>query len=503
MSWILLLEENPESVAQIKDVLQQIDPKISIVHFRKSKNFLDWMAVANDSPTVADPPLPKDRFLGLITAIELWNFRDIQLIGKFKALFVQRGWAQREEDICVVFTGYESETDVRRRYEHRAVNNLIFKPFDKLLLRQMLEIAFTGRQKVKKYHVHNLKTEAKIEMLKEIRISGLTEIGFQTVSDQKIETGKTAKYYADFLVTDQHRSALAQAIHSDPIPDSAMSRVSLRFFALDQQQSFSLQRQIQQHKQTRALPGKSGPRERYEFIFLRDESGGLCEEIEPSIERFFDHHIRVANDIVELEAALKDSAAEKHVQKRFLFVDSARVRGNERSDLEGLMMANESLGLSIFLLSKRVFAEPLELALSAIIDDIFYAPFNRSYVIKTLKQRFPDLRTKEDLFESYRETDQVIHVSNPVKLVEVSEAGLVIEYYRELPVGSFREFVFWMPNEVDVPVLLAQCNFTERSQGGGGYRCHFIFFGMHDAQLKHLRLWMRHNYVEAKQKSGG
>lgn len=502
MSWIIVIEQSQDFQNQIQEALVQIDPTIVVVSFPRSKEFMEWLTLLSQNDPAVTESVPKDQFKGLITAIETWNFKDIQLIEKFRPLFVQRGFATAEDELCVVLTGFDSPGFDKRRYEQRFVNNFLYKPFDKLLLKQMLEIAFTGRHPVAKYYIHNLKTEIQIEMLKEIRLSEVTEIGFETISDQKVDTKKVAKYYANFLETNQHRSALARAFNNTPIPNTELNRVELGFFALDQQQSFNLQKTIQSRKQTRPIPGTKGATELYEFIFLQHENTDLCQQIQPSIERFFEHPSTSVNSLEKLAQLFQTLEEKKENRKRLVFIDSTHIFGNEAAEVQTLIRLGEKVNVSLYLLSPRIFPEALEFELSALVGDIFYAPFNRSYIVKTLKRSWPDLRNREEIFENHGEWTLQIHVSNPVKVIEVSEAGLIMEYHRELAVGTFREFIFWMPNEVAVPELLGQCNFCEPTADKKAFNCHFIFFGLQDIQLKHMRLWMLHNYIAGKGEEG-
>ncbi len=498
MSWIFVIEKDEAHAREIAEAVAQMEPTVATLRFLDPKAFLEWMTRLEQNDPQLNPPLPSGKFRGIVTSVENWKFRDVKLIGKFKALFIQKGLAQSEDELGVVFTGYEEESVHKKRYEQRSVNNFIYKPFDKVLLRQLLEIAFSGRGPVKNFYVHNYKGSFRVEMLKEILSTRLTELGFHTLSDQAVQTGTIAKYYAPFLETQQHRSAMAQALSSQLNPKTGLHDVYLRFYALDQQQSFNLQRLVKEKSHPRTLPTVAGSPKTFEFAFVEHEKSSLCQEIEPTFERFFQVPIRKTKD---LPTMLKDlQALSSHPDHRFVFIDDLHVVGNEMNELQSFINMNQKSPMSIFLLSKKIFPEDLERELSTICEDIYYSPFNKSYLMKSLKLRWPTIPVKEELFESTREFEQQIHVSNPVQIIEVSEVSVVIEYYRELPLSSFREFVFWMPEEAQTPTLLAQCVHTAPLQGKKGYQCHFIFFGLQDAERKHLRLWMRHQYVEEKQK---
>jgi hypothetical protein len=457
-------------------------------------------ADVQESEPALDPPLPNDNFVGLITSIETWKFKDVRLIGKFKALFVQRKLAEKEDDLFVIFTGYETPHFQKRRFEYKSVNNFLFKPLDKLLLKQMLDIALKGRQAIKTHYTHMQKIARQIEMLKEIQLIQIGELSFKTKSEQKIEIGPIAKYYADFLETKNHRSAMAQVISYEPSNGQTSAHAKLRFFALDQTQSFNVQKLAQKLKTTHTLDGAKAPTTEYEFIFVKHESSGLTDEVMPAFERFYDHPVTTVVSLAEFDKKLNERPMPEPTKKLFVFLDHQLIAGNEAGGIDSIRNTHPDRHLALFILSPRIFSEELEMELCSRCEDIFYAPFNRSYIVKGLKQRWTDLANKEDLFESVRDVEQTIHVSTPVQLVEVSEAGLTLSYRKEIPIGSFREFVLWMPHEIEVPTLLAQCNFVEKASDGKSVNCHFIFFGLHEHELKFVRRWMLLQYVAEKQK---
>jgi hypothetical protein len=96
---------------------------------------------------------------------------------------------------------------------------------------------------------------------------------------------------------------------------------------------------------------------------------------------------------------------------------------------------------------------------------------------------------------------EIIKTANPVSVSEISEAGFVMTYYRSIGVGSFREIVLWQPYEIGTPELLATCNFVEEL-GTNNFKCHFVFFGISDHFLKHIRVWIRDNYIHSKEGAG-
>lgn len=491
-----MIEEDPTAQNEIAEALAKVDPKAQVISFTKSQDFLAWMLKIQAHEPDVQPPVPQDRFLGLITSITSWRFRDLRLIGKFKALFVQRGFAKTEAELFVIFTSYESPNFRIKRYEYRSVNNVVFKPFDKVVLEQVLQIAFEGAKPLKSKVTHTQKSDAEIEMLKEIRLTAIGELGFRTVANQQIEVGSIAKYYADFLATPHHRSALAQTVTCTPTSDKSLWNIELRFYALDQIQTFNIQNLARKGNGRRTLPGPGSGS--FEFVFVEFHGSSNVQDVRPTLERFYDHKMTTVPSLTDLDRHMESA---HHAANCFLFIDHSHLAGNELQEIERLRTTWKDRGLSIFVLSSKFFDERFELELSSHCEDIYYAPFNRSYIAKGLKLKWPELHNREELYETFHVEDQLLHVSNPVQLIEVSEAGLVIDYHREIHLGSFREFHFTMPNELEVPPLVAQCIFTRPvAEKKERFECHFAFFGIRDHELKFIRRWMLNRYVGEKSK---
>lgn len=500
MGWIIVIEENPKSLADIQEAVLALDPKILVISFTQSSEFLNWMQDIQDHKTNLSPQVPSDKFLGLVTSIETWRFRDVKLIGKFKALFIQKGFAKSEDDIFVAITGYETPNFQKRRFEYRSINNFLFKPFEKLTLREFLRLCFAGRSALKVQDIYVAKASAQIEMLKEIHLSAVDELGFQTLSDRPLTLGSIAKYYSAFLETRQHRSALAEVVSSTPRASEGVHDVRLRFFALDNAQSFAVQKLAQSGKR-RLLSNEPNGKDRYEFYFVRSHASGLSQEVEPSLERFFDHPMQAYETASEANTALAHLQKSDFIKARIVFLDCNQFLGNEVVEVQRFLALHPDKQIKLFLLSSEILPEKAEIELSAICQDIYYVPFNRSYIAKALKQKFPDLVIKEELYEWFKETDESLYAATPADLVEVSEIGVVIRYHRPIALGKFREFVFSLPNETEAPNVLAQCNFTQASEDKKSWLCHFVFFGLHDHELKFIRRWMLTQYVDQKQKS--
>lgn len=169
--------------------------------------------------------------------------------------------------------------------------------------------------------------------------------------------------------------------------------------------------------------------------------------------------------------------------------------------LELLKDRAPAAGIKLFVMSgSEVNTEDL-IEKQAPFDDIFVRPFDAPFITKRIKQIIPDLRSKEPMDISSREYKELIKAAQPVKAIEISESGLAIDYYRAIPVGNFRKVVLWMPHEIGLPEFLASCNSVEEIEENKvkRYICSFVFFGVRDDSLKHIRRWIKEYYVHTKE----
>jgi hypothetical protein len=161
-------------------------------------------------------------------------------------------------------------------------------------------------------------------------------------------------------------------------------------------------------------------------------------------------------------------------------------------------------GIKVFVLTGQELRSEDILERKAPIDDIFNRPYDTPSAIRRVVFDFPALFPKEDIEISSHDMNDILKVAQAVPAVQVSESGLVIKYTRALPVGQFRTVVLWMPHEIGLPEFLVSCYGVEEVEENKEkfWLCHFIFFGVRDMSLKHVRRWLKEYYVTHKDAEG-
>ncbi len=651
MRFVYVLEDDPKFQKDIIESILFIDPKIQIRLFSKLEKFVDWIRVmmTEGSASIVKggvspegfelEPLTEEahQLVLVISKIEFLGVKQISLLRKSRDLFMQRGICTKEDPTSIVLTAFDDPHYNLKELGDRILNNIIFKPFDRLILIQHLTFAIDGRHPASKYTIANQKTTAMFEMLKRVPVELLSEFGIVTRSNHPIKPGAIAKYYGEAFATERHRSIMAVTDRCFPHPMIPNEfQVSLRFFAADPTQISNIRKRIRSPNQPDANfkwgqgagaqpstinvvvvdPDEAGPSgiggtlerkfqglkvthyEHYknflldldpnqmnskdenpakpfsgltEMTFVFDSTGTLLRFDKPN-ESPVTLFGMGEKDILNKSHWFLGSLIDRHKDKFKTIFKSARYslnadpfymiiyEGNEyllnlanqeilkdghfalkfteatKADwitylqkssrlpekVDVVMVSHRFLGDApaerwafivetlkkkgvenpkIFLLSVKDYSDAQEREMSSYLTDIFFRPVDRAYLAMKFYYFFPLLKVQDEPINLKTINEaSIIKAANPVKVSELSEAGFVMEYYRAISIGSFREMVLWQPYEIGAPELLSNCNYTEEKQGEKGvYSCHFVFFGMTDHFLKNIRVWIRDNYIMSKE----
>lgn len=652
MRFVYVLEDDPKFQKEIVDAIQGIDPLIQVRLFKELKPFASWIkymmttgpasiSKGGEVPSwiTAEPVNEAEahQLVAVISKIEFLGSRQIPLMKKTRELFISRQICTKEDPTAFVLTTFEDPEFKIKDLEDRILNNIIFKPFDKLILSQHLTFAIDGRHPPSKYTIANQKMSALVEMLKEVKMLALSEVGFITISNRPLDKGKVSKYYGTPFITERQKSLMASTVHCQLVEGKTDEYIStFLFFGANPAQVSNIRKNIRTHKATyehdwSTLLSDTTRLNRDLGIILIDEDHATCDELAETIKRNFDkvqfaQYQNFTDFIMELDPKLADKtegqpakALPTGATTEFLF-DQAGIKleevtttakdpvivfgkriadllahGNTWSIAIGEQMAawkewiqspkdfviavqidknifyvkptsmnrdeltkkikvtfeelsvadktayvlahskipqktdlifishrflqptdgekwlkindllkqrsgDQNFNSQIVLLASKDYVDSELIQLSQIVTDIFYKPIDRSYILRKMHIWFPELKViKDDLNIVTLPHDEGIFTASPVQISEISEAGLVMQYYRSISLGSFRDFVLWQPYEAGAPRVIATCNYFEETAQKGIFSNHFVFYGMTDLFLKSIRIWIRDNYINQKE----
>ncbi len=521
------------------EAILKIDSQLMIRYFDTLEEFSSWIKLVMLEGPEAIPkgglaPTDQKESAGgthqlslVITKNEFLGAKHMSLLKKTRDLFIKKGLCSAEDPTSLVLTSFENPDFDIKLAEDRIINNVIFKPFDKLMLQQHLTFAICGRHPASQYSVHNMKTTATIEMLKEVEIEAFSDVGFVSVSNRPIAPGSLAKYYSAAFLSLRHQSMIALCLRSEPHPDRKDHyRCGFTYLAADSLQISNIRKQVRK-KDLKPLNyewyPKNLPISTVEIALISPDAE-LAQNFKDNVEKNYRNakvllftNLQDFIYVIDPELAKKDkkefnpslfpqvrAPLNAIFGDQFLFEDNFKERW--QSILETVKNKtrppsnNPSGKTELFVLSKKVFSDRENKAIGEIVKDIFFTPLDPLYMTKKLMLFLPQLSPTEEIQLPTVNQNQIAKAASPIEISEFSEAGLVIKYYRPISTGAFRKFLLWLPHELDLPEFLATCNYNEESKSEKGvFFNHFVFFGMNDHYLKHTRRWILQNHVHSKE----
>lgn len=530
MKYIYVLEDDPKLKKDLFETLKSIDPSLGLRFFNDLASFHEWLKIAVsqgplslaqggqihelDIEVAQNPPAPTatDELRLVIVKDEMLGTRNMSLVRRARDFFVRKKMCSQTEPTALILTAFDSpEFDIKLA-EERIINNVIFKPFDKLILKQDIEYALKGRLPLSSETVAAMKIKSIIEMLKEVSLDSISEIGFTSYNNHEIRVGSLTKYYSDAFLAKTKRSAFAVCTDCKEVGPEKF-HCTFQFFGIDNLQVSEIRRHVLSQKvhQIKSLENKEATPSRFLII---DEEATTPQELQMVFgERLTNAEVFIYTSYGQLlsDLADKETTHRQILPSQFEYVIShykifeeeqqARWEGltkvlKERAEKAGQTPAPAP---DLYFYSKKEIPFDLYRSFAGWVKDIFHLPLDKAYMMKKLLSQHPGLINKNPTTVNEYQEEVILKVANPVEITEISEAGLILKYYRGIGIGSFREFILWLPDETETPEIIGACNYTEKDKNGGAFFLnHFVFFGMKDVFLKHVRLWVRNSYIHSK-----
>lgn len=259
MKYVYVLEKEEKFRKDIHEALIKIDHQLQIRFFSELESFAKWinLVLQEGNKALAQGGFPlielkepinssnDDQLLLLVTSDDMMGSHSMGLLKKTHQLFLRRGLCTAEMPTNIAITAFDDPGFDLSKTEDPIVNNVIFKPFDLMIMQQHLNNALNGRQPPKESNLHNMKMSASIEMLKNINMEAISQAGFVTVSDRPIQPGALSKYYAQEFLSGKTRSVMGKCVRCEPHPLlKDQFQVTLNFFGLEPNQIRDLRKSV-------------------------------------------------------------------------------------------------------------------------------------------------------------------------------------------------------------------------------------------------------------------
>lgn len=482
MARVLVVDRELKSINEFRQTLLNLNPQIIIESFLSLQD-LDFVTKK-------------------LTEEELIEFYKFDLTILDYSLVEPKDWeeklsffAQRNALKGVVcFSTYDRPEINRKHIFNLKIYNILYKPFDSLILKESLNIALKAGKNSKTVEIKPQAAKAFVAILKEIELISICELGFVTMNEGEIPQFSYSKYFSEIFSYGKKQSVWAQCLMSIPVPNKPGYFINkFQYVAIDPAALLTIRKYIQTNKKNQlssALWNLAHPQQLKTLSIavidtVLENSGTLIQDIETHFEN-------VKIDFIKIDA----NKSSKPVSQQYDCV--INLNDSNKFDQFKNYFPKETL---YFMFSKVLIAEDRMAEITSQYRDIFILPLDKSYFFKKLKIHLQDLK--------YKEVPDILNVgctekfkaANLVKISEICELYLTFNYHRELPNGTFREFVFINEDENQIIELPAFCNFTEKNKPINGkksaptYFHQFVFWGMTDHYLKQIRIWLLHNYI--------
>lgn len=510
MKYILVLEDESGFKKDLLDILKSIDPQLAVRFFDSLADFHDWMKVAMikgplalaEGDVVANED---DELRMIISKNEMLGTHNMDLIKKTLEFLIRKKFCIPEMPTSFVLTAFDSPDFNVLDAENSTVDNVLFKPFDKLIVKQHLEFALSGHQPLDGSTLSAIEVKDSVEMLKRGQYESLSEIGFTSVSNIQMNIGGLTKYYADIFQAEARKSLYAYCISSVQKGPEEFAN-EFHFFAAENPQISRIRGHINQSSQVQTAPIFKKAGQPMNVLVLSDNAAQVQDLKTLLQDKFARITVFAYPSVEKLHIELGSIPPDIHcvfANFEMFEIDKAKTWSalcaafHEEAKKRGTTLAKDP---DLFILAKKKISPELFPELFTFAKDVYFAPLDRNYVMKKFSTFYDNLALQKSASVSFVTEQAKLKIAALAKIKQVSEAGLVMNYHRRIEIGSFREFMLIRESESDSPEIAGICNYNEEHKEGqkNVTSNHFIFFGMRDHFLKHIRLWIRETYIRQK-----
>lgn len=477
---IVLVEEDLVLAEPLREAVAAIKGNYQLEIFSEIEGFQKWL---EQPPATPDSPSPQQLKLAIFPTAPFKSVEAVQAL-QTKMLTAAGG------PIPFLLTTFEPPPASIDKWGTSGAFNLIEKPFDRALAQEHLKLAMGLDEKADEHEVFTMKTSAIIEMLKSVPMAALSEVGFITLTDRPIEAGRITKFYGKVFAWREVLSVFGRTLNHGaglkPPAESSLSPVAMTFFGTTRDQLLQIRGAFPKTPPLILPWRETKPDAACEFYIIGDPSPPGAE-LSGTLQRVFSN-VKVHTSVGVPDAKAIVPANLTAVLSHINFIDTV-LKDPRFKDVPKIGLAHKTP-------SDEEYRR-----LAPLVVDIVAIPVERVTFYKKIAVLFPQMKLADPMTISTHPWVENLDVGQAIEILQISEVGLALRYERELPLNTFRRFVLWIPREVGLPVLTGRVFKCEKDPANAGkFIIHFVFFGMIDHEIKHVRLWIRDNYIKAKQK---
>ena len=280
----IILEIDEKDVKTLQEVVLSLEPSIEFRVFATVEEFADWF-----EELVQNAPEDELTVSLLISNRKILGQRHYSLFAKINEYMKKSGYLRDGcERIPILITAQNASGFKRETYQLDIFDNIIFKPFDEALARGKIHWAISGEDALSKEELTKQKPASPLEMLKNVRVDRITELGFRTISSERIPLGRLARYYMPSLKPlGENYGVFASCTHCDPIEGSEDFLCSFSYFGMGPLKAKNVRKVLSEAEDVSNLPLENSVSSLCTGVIVVSEERDLEERLDNSLNSSF------------------------------------------------------------------------------------------------------------------------------------------------------------------------------------------------------------------------
>ncbi len=263
MKWVIVIESDASTFGELKAILSSYDEDIRAIQLNNIKEITEWFETTfikgkglqvDDDEDIADSIIKNEERIEkfpteiplIISDHRILGPKHMSLIKKMSDYFKSKKLLGARDRMGVVFVAREAEEVSVKPFLNGFIDNIIFKPFDRLVCKERFKWAIQGLEALQKEELYKEKPVTPVEMIEDHDLIQISELGFQIFVKAKVAVGSISKFYGEIFGTDIKNGIFARCIDCRAHPsDKSKFVASYTYFGINNNSIKAMRENIQ------------------------------------------------------------------------------------------------------------------------------------------------------------------------------------------------------------------------------------------------------------------
>lgn len=462
MGYIVAVESDPKNAKDISEACGEV-AKLLNLELKVVDKLSDLKFESETGETLPAPVINL-----LIIPIEELGSKPDQTLAE---LFVKY-------NCNIVVTLFDDISKPFSKIQAWPVQNFIYKPFDLMILKEHTRFALFPNTNTKTEFVHTTTAKGEIERLQKLSGLHLSEIGFKVEKTGTLNVGQVYKFYHPLFLNGRKQHILARLIHTDDMSYEFI------FSELNANLLLQIRKRISGNKErvkNAAWRGRESVKQDHLNVVIQLNEADQIAVIQDLLERNFDN------------LTFKDQTT--------LAVDAKNEVDLLITSMSYNPVAFETMfpvGTVVVNVMDHALDLPKTLERFAVDTIRMEKTIDRAFLVKVLKQLFPQLKEKEPSVLTTIPFMETITLTESMEITEFSEAAIGFKSAVAMPLNLGIDICLPQEDETNLKEMKARVHYVDATPDSEKFYYHqLVLFGMKDEFLKLIRLWSLEKHILA------